>query len=308
MPTDDFTVTNNVRHQHLRRDRPGHRRPPAARSPPTSALPGPAAAAVQAHNAARGVVLDDGVAQLQLHRHHERHSAPWLGTRRLNPVRVGPRHRRRGLGDRVTFTSRCDPRLPQQPVEVPAAPQVTGRRHRVATFGNTRHGTAPRDVGGDLKLATFNVLNYFHTTGEEWVAARCPGARCTYFNDRAGNPIAVNTCTADPRRAASVRAAPPPTASLPSAGPRSSRRSTPSTPTSSPRGDRELRPARRADRDDAIAGLVAALNADAGSTRWAFAPSPGRGRPAAAGRAGRHPHGLHLQPRHGDPGRRRPRC
>ena len=37
------------------------------------------------------------------------------------------------------------------------------------------------------------MLNYFNTTGEAYNVAH-PGA-CTSFSDRAGNPIAVNTCT-----------------------------------------------------------------------------------------------------------------
>ncbi|MGH3424369.1 MAG: lamin tail domain-containing protein, partial [Nocardioidaceae bacterium] len=36
-----------------------------------------------------------------------------------------------------------------------------------ATFEKTRTA-APEDVGGDVRLASFNVLNYFTTTGEEW--------------------------------------------------------------------------------------------------------------------------------------------
>ena len=53
----------------------------------------------------------------------------------------------------------------------------------------------PEDVGGDLKLATFNVLNYFTTLGEDF-------AGCTAFNDRAGNPIAVNSCPGNGPRGA----------------------------------------------------------------------------------------------------------
>ena len=34
------------------------------------------------------------------------------------------------------------------------------------TFEDTRTANLlPQDVGGELKLATFNVLNYFNTTG-----------------------------------------------------------------------------------------------------------------------------------------------
>ena len=51
--------------------------------------------------------------------------------------------------------------------------QVTDEGADVATFANTRsEDTAPQDVGGDLKLATFNVLNYFNTTGADYVAGR----------------------------------------------------------------------------------------------------------------------------------------
>ncbi|MDN5851615.1 MAG: ExeM/NucH family extracellular endonuclease, partial [Actinomycetia bacterium] len=51
------------------------------------------------------------------------------------------------------------------------------------TFGETREGR-PDDVGGDIQLATFNVLNYFTTTGD-----RLDG--CSYYRDRDGNPIGV---------------------------------------------------------------------------------------------------------------------
>jgi predicted extracellular nuclease/2',3'-cyclic-nucleotide 2'-phosphodiesterase (5'-nucleotidase family) len=50
---------------------------------------------------------------------------------------------------------------------------------------------APIDVGGDVKLATFNVLNFFPTTGEEYEAN---GGTCTYFTDRQGNRTTTNQC------------------------------------------------------------------------------------------------------------------
>ena len=51
----------------------------------------------------------------------------------------------------------------------------------------------PKNVGGDLKIATFNVLNYFNTTGEAYVAAgpqQNPPieTHCTYYTDRAEQP------------------------------------------------------------------------------------------------------------------------
>ena len=52
-----------------------------------------------------------------------------------------------------------------------------------ASFGATRADT-PAAVGGNLRLASFNVLNYFPTTG-----GQVPG--CTFYPDRDGNPITV---------------------------------------------------------------------------------------------------------------------
>jgi 5'-nucleotidase len=43
---------------------------------------------------------------------------------------------------------------------------------------------APENVGGNLKIASFNVLNYFSTTGDQV-------AGCTFHTDRQGNPITV---------------------------------------------------------------------------------------------------------------------
>jgi predicted extracellular nuclease/2',3'-cyclic-nucleotide 2'-phosphodiesterase (5'-nucleotidase family) len=51
----------------------------------------------------------------------------------------------------------------------------------------------PEDVGGDVKLATFNVLNFFPTTGNEYVAAG-GGNVCTYFTDRDGAQTTTNQC------------------------------------------------------------------------------------------------------------------
>ena len=66
-----------------------------------------------------------------------------------------------------------------------------------ATFANTRT-TAPdaESIGAaDLKVGSFNVLNYFTSLGADV-------AGCTSFNDRAGNPIAVNSCPGNGPRGA----------------------------------------------------------------------------------------------------------
>ena len=115
--------------------------------------------------------------------------------------------------------------------------------------------------------ATFNVLNYFNTTGQDYNATH-PGA-CTFFTDRAGNPITVNSCTpTGPRGAARTE---------------DFERQQAKIVTAINAMDVDIVSLEEiensvalgeADRDDAVSALVAALNADAGSTRWAFAPSP----------------------------------
>ena len=40
-------------------------------------------------------------------------------------------------------------------------------------------------MGGDLQVASFNVLNYFTTLGEDLEG-------CTYYDDRFGDPVTVN--------------------------------------------------------------------------------------------------------------------
>ena len=67
-----------------------------------------------------------------------------------------------------------------QVVGAPSATQPQLQQTRAAN-------AAPQNVGGDVKLATFNVLNFFPTDGNEYVAAG-GGNACTYFTDRAGQP------------------------------------------------------------------------------------------------------------------------
>ena len=140
--------------------------------------------------------------------------------------------------------------------------QVVGVPTGLVTFEQDRPA-APAAVGGDLKLATFNVLNYFTTLGGDVTG-------CSPFVDRADNPIATRTCTGStgPRgawnqenflrqQAKIVRAINTMDADIVSL--------------------EELENSRTVDganRDEAIGALVAALNADAGSARWAFVPSP----------------------------------
>ncbi|MBW4094845.1 MAG: hypothetical protein HIU81_05375 [Acidobacteria bacterium] len=54
-----------------------------------------------------------------------------------------------------------------------------------ATFTNMR-ADHPADVGGNLKIASFNVQNYFPTTGD-------PSTTCKFYTDRDGNPVTVSS-------------------------------------------------------------------------------------------------------------------
>ena len=224
-------------------------------------------AEVQADNEARGVVLDDGSSWNYLTTHKDDPMA-WLTPQ--NPVRIGSTAT---LHEPVILDYRND-LWKFQPTH-----QVVGDGSEVATFSDTRTANqTPRPVGGDLKLGTFNVLNYFNTTGEDWVAEG-DGHACSYFKDRTGNPVGDDECTPD--------------------GPRGAAEASGGTNLADPKADLERQRAKEvkaintmdadilsleeiensvrlgeANRDDALASLVDALNAAAGHTRWAYAPSP----------------------------------
>ncbi len=172
-PTGDFTVTDNYD-----LNRYGEIDlafgTDALVQPTEIAPPGtPENAAVQADNSARGVTLDDG-ATIDFVRNMDR-ALPYLTVE--NPVRVN---------GSATFVSdvivdfdfgvwRFQPVTHLTPDNADEVQPVTFAGERPAT---------PVEVGGDIKIASFNVLNYFSTTGDELTG-------CTYYNDRAGNPITV---------------------------------------------------------------------------------------------------------------------
>ena len=258
-------------------------------SPPTwpTRPPTPTGVAdVQAANARRAVALDDGSSISFLSNANKGVPLPWLTTD--NPVRIGSSAT---LHQPVILEFRNSQWNFQ-----PTTP-VTDQGTAVATFADTRAANeAPQAVGGDLRLATFNVQNFFPTSAADYIALD-PANACTSFNDRAGTPITVNQCTPN--------------------GPRGAwdatnlqRQQAKEIPAIN-RLDADVMSLEEIensvqfgkDRDDALSTLVAALNDAAGTTRWAYVPSPDRGRPAADRRAGRHPDGVHLQPREGRAGR-----
>ncbi|MBP1137645.1 5'-nucleotidase [Arthrobacter sp. PvP023] len=132
--------------------------------------------ATVAANAARGIKLDDGATTNFLKDAATKAQVlPYLTT--ADPVRVG---------SPVTFKTDVVLSYANNSWKFQPLTHLTPENAGIiqpATFGATR-AEAPAAVGGTLKIASFNVLNYFPTTGDML-------AGCTFYTDRDGNPITV---------------------------------------------------------------------------------------------------------------------
>ncbi|WP_370288156.1 ExeM/NucH family extracellular endonuclease [Nocardioides sp.] len=141
--------------------------------------------------------------------------------------------------------------------------QVVGKPTGLVTFEQNRPA-APAAVGGALKLATFNVLNYFTTLGKDV-------AGCTSYKDRTGTPIAVNSCPGNgPRGAWDQANFERQQAKIVAAI---------STIDADVVSVEEIENSLVVDgagtpRDEALAALVAALNVKAGAGTWDYVRSP----------------------------------
>ena len=215
---------------------------------------------------------------------------PWLTHRQPGPDRL-----------RGDLARAGDPRVPQQPVGPPADHAGDRRRRRrrdVRRHPRRQPGAAARrrrPPAGDVQRA--------RTSSPPRRGLRppsAPGNACTSFNDRDGNPDHRQPVLRPTAAAAGAWDA---DRTCSASWPRRSRRSTASTPTCVAGGDRELRAVRQGPRRRAGAAGRRAQRRRRHDP-WAYAPSPDRGRPAADRRAGRHPHGVHLQPGQGRAGRR----
>ncbi|NIJ05253.1 ExeM/NucH family extracellular endonuclease [Frigoribacterium faeni] len=208
------------------------------------------AAAVAADNAARAVSLDDGASTNFLTASNQSIPVPYLSNE--HPVTVGAG---------VTFTEPVVLEWRNDGWTYQPTARVTGDTAYAdlpAEFEDVRT-ERPRDVGGDVKLASFNVLNYFTTTGDQLTG-------CTYYRDRTGAPLTVNE-GCDARGAADA-------ANL-------ARQQVKIVTAIDALGAdvvslEEIENSARfgEDRDAALSTLVGALNAAAGSDVWAFVPSP----------------------------------
>ncbi|MDO5752110.1 ExeM/NucH family extracellular endonuclease [Arthrobacter sp.] len=131
--------------------------------------------AVVADNAARAIKLDDGASTNFLSPAGSLNHLPWLS--QGTPMRVGSSSE---FIAPVIFDNRNNA-YKFQPLEA-LTPENAGVVQPI-TFGNTRPA-APNTVGGNLKVASFNVENYFPTTGDQ-------NPNCQFYTDFDGNKITV---------------------------------------------------------------------------------------------------------------------
>ncbi|MEO8221911.1 MAG: ExeM/NucH family extracellular endonuclease [Specibacter sp.] len=130
-----------------------------------------------AENAARAIKLDDGASTNFLSAAGASVPLPYLS--QGTPVRVSSKGE---FGSPVIFDNRNNT-YKFQPLTA-LTPANAGTVQPIG-FGNNRPA-APKNVGGSLKVASFNVENYFPTTGD-----KDPG--CQFYTDRDGNKVTVKS-------------------------------------------------------------------------------------------------------------------
>ena len=222
--------------------------------------------ALAALNEERLVALDDGASVNFLSAVHQDTPLPWLTPERS--IRVGAA---------ATFNAPVILEHRNSMWKFQPQQRVTDDGSSVATFEDTRPANlAPQEVGGELTLGTFNVLNYFNTTGRDYIR---DGGACTFYSDREQNPVAVRDCGSPspsdgngPRGAAQNDDLEAQQSKIVEAI------NTLDTDIVSleeiENSVKLLSAADKGDRDDALKALVAALNEDAGTERWAPVTTP----------------------------------
>ncbi|MHA7860350.1 ExeM/NucH family extracellular endonuclease [Tessaracoccus sp. Y36] len=210
--------------------------------------PGPEALAYEAENRTKLITLDDGSSWDYTNNAAAKNSPlPHLSA--ATPMRTG---------SPVTFT---EPVILDYRFQWNFQPtsQVTGAEVSFITSVNDRPADAPV-VGGDIQLASFNVLNYFDDLGVN-------EANCKYYSDREGNPVGANNCQV--RGAYSESAFADQEAKIVAA---INKLDADVVGLQEIENSAAITYLAGQPRDKALATLVAALNAAGGN--WAFAPSP----------------------------------
>ena len=213
--------------------------------------PGDAALAYEADNLTRYITLDDGSSWDYMRN----------TTAQASPLPYLAPDRTLRSGAAVTFTKPVILDYRFQWNFQPTA-QIVGSSSPadpiIAT--ETREATPP-NVGGNAKLAAFNVLNYFSDLGKD-------EAGCRFYSDRLGNPVVTNGCQV--RGAWSESAFRDQQAKIVSAINKLDADVVGLMEIENSAGITWI----GHDRDATLRNLVEALNAAAGKTRWAYVPSP----------------------------------
>ncbi|HHU10942.1 MAG TPA: ExeM/NucH family extracellular endonuclease [Intrasporangiaceae bacterium] len=214
--------------------------------------PGPEALAYEADNRTKYITLDDGSSwDYTRNRTAQFSPLPYLSAQ--TPMRTA---------SQVTFS---------QPVildyrfqwNYQPTGQVVGATSEYVPVAseNDRPASAPA-LAGNLTIGAFNVLNYFDDLGED-------EAGCRSYNDIYGNPVGTNYCQV--RGAYSTAAFLDQQAKLVTAINKTDADILALMEIENSAGV-TYKPGQP--RDKALATLVAALNEAAGTTRWAYVPSP----------------------------------
>ncbi|MFT0847942.1 ExeM/NucH family extracellular endonuclease [Actinomycetaceae bacterium L2_0104] len=214
--------------------------------------------AVDADNAARLITIDDGRTQ-NWNTASVKNSVPLPYISNTEPVRTG------AAVDLVqpAVVEFSFEKWRLQPVE-PATDENGNRGSEFFAFENDRPAE-PADVGGDVSLSGFNVLNYFTTTAAD--------INCTStYKDRQGNPITANSCDTV-RGAANAENLARQQEKIVSAI-----NTLDSTVVSLEEIENSAKNGKN--RDAALETLTKALNAADSSKNWAYVPSPSTGLPS----------------------------
>ncbi|PWF26124.1 ExeM/NucH family extracellular endonuclease [Ancrocorticia populi] len=137
--------------------------------------------AIDADNAERLITIDDGRTQNWNNGSASINSVPLPYISNTAPVRTG------AAVELVqpAIAEYSNNKWKLQPVE-PATTEAGNVGDKFFAFENDRPA-APAEVGGDVSLSGFNVLNYFTTTAED---VNCSST----YKDRQNNPITANSC------------------------------------------------------------------------------------------------------------------
>ncbi|MFP7696791.1 ExeM/NucH family extracellular endonuclease [Trueperella sp. LYQ143] len=218
-------------------------------------------AAVVASYKAKLLTIDDGCSRdyTNFKQGNDLVPVPYLNV--ANPVRVGAQVE---LKRPFVLDYRHQWNLqPTEPINVagpddPAA--VVDNTDKWVSFVNNTREAAPGMLGGDITISSFNVLNYFPTTGVE------VGCKSGYA-DRKGNFITTRNC--DPRGAFRAEDLERQETKIVKAI---------NALDSTIFGLEEIENSATLgkDRDYALNNLVAKLNADAGYDKWVAVPSPAK--------------------------------